>query len=218
MYPKNGKHILSAMEFNTTLQPQQPEAQVRFPLVHDAGDIHAVWQIGNSFLKIVVPSSPHTTREHITLDTISDMKLDLGVAIPEVLFHGEWLGRYYFIVTKMHGETLDRLWLTLDEHCKRGCIERMSIFCKILSTQEAKQIGSVDGEHVPEVFLAPQLDDTDQRFSPDKLMQSCKALGIDCSRLSLYHFDLGPGNILLDINTKNMSTIDFENVGYLPAE
>lgn len=205
-------------EVNTALQPQQPEVQVPFPLVYDAGDVHAVWQIGDSFLKIVVPSSPHTTREHTALDTIRDMRLDLGVAIPEVLFHGEWGGRYYLIVTKMHGETLDRLWLKLDEHCKRDCIERISAFCKILSTQEAKQIGGVDGKHLPEVFLAPQHDDTDQRFGPDKLMQSCKALGMDCSRLSLYHFDLGPGNVLLDVKTKNMSVIDFENVGYLPPE
>lgn len=62
---------------DTALQPQQPAVQVPFPLVYDAGDVHAVWQIGDSFLKIVVPSSPHTTREHITPDTIRDMKLDL---------------------------------------------------------------------------------------------------------------------------------------------
>lgn len=118
----------------------------------------------------------------------------------------------------MHGETLDRLWLTLDKHCKRDCIERISVFCKILSTQEAKQIERVDGKHLPEVFLAPQHDDTDQRFSPDKLMQSCKALEMNCSRLFLYHFDLGQGIILLDLMTKKMSVIDFENVGYLSAE
>jgi hypothetical protein len=46
-------------------------------------------------------------------------------------------------------------------------------------------------------------------------MQSCEALGMGCSKLSLYHLDLGPGNILFDVDTNTMSVIDFECVGYV---
>jgi hypothetical protein len=41
---------------------------------------------------------------------------------------------------------------------------------------------------------------------------------MDCSKLSLYHLDLGPGYILLDVDTNMKSVIDFERVGYVPDE
>jgi Ser/Thr protein kinase RdoA (MazF antagonist) len=47
-------------------------------------------------------------------------------------------------------------------------------------------------------------------------MQSCEALGMCCVKMSLYHLDPGPGNILLDVDTKMMGVIDFECVGYVP--
>jgi hypothetical protein len=106
-------------EVSTPPQPQEPAAKVPSPLVYDFGDIYAVWQIGNSFLKIVVPVLVHTTREHVTLATVRGMDLDMGVSIPEVLFHRGWGGRYCMIVTKMLGETLDSLWLRLDEQRRR---------------------------------------------------------------------------------------------------
>jgi hypothetical protein len=106
-------------EVSTPPQPQEPAAKVPSPLVYDLGDIYAVWQIGNSFLKIVVPVSVHTTREHVTLANVRGMDLDMGVSISEVLFHRGWGGRYYMIVTKMLGETLDSLWLRPDEQRRR---------------------------------------------------------------------------------------------------
>jgi Ser/Thr protein kinase RdoA (MazF antagonist) len=74
----------------------------------------------------------------------------------------------------------------------------------------------IDGKYLPEFFLTPRDHDSDTKFSPEKLMQSCEALGMGYTKLSLYHLDLGPGNILLDVDTKMMSVIDFECVGYVP--
>jgi hypothetical protein len=59
---------------------------------------------------------------------------------------------------------------------------------------------------------------TDTRSSLAELAQSCEALVMDCSKLSLYHLDLGPGYILLDVDTNMKSVIDFERVGYVPDE
>jgi hypothetical protein len=56
------------------------------------------------------------------------------------------------------------------------------------------------------------------RFALWFLLQSCEALGMKCSRLSLYHLDPGPGNILSDVDTNMMSVIDFECVGYVPDD
>jgi hypothetical protein len=41
---------------------------------------------------------------------------------------------------------------------------------------------------------------------------------MDCSKLSLYHLDLGPGNILLDVDTNVTIVIDFELTGYVPDD
>jgi hypothetical protein len=49
-------------------------------------------------------------------------------------------------------------------------------------------------------------------------MESCEAIGMDRTVLSPCHLDLGPRNILLDVDTKKMSVIDFETVGYVPDE
>lgn len=78
-------------ELDEPLTAQVSTAEIPFPLVYDVGLIiaHAVWKIGDSFLKVIVPSSTTVTREHTTIDTISEMALDLPVRTPKVLYHGE---------------------------------------------------------------------------------------------------------------------------------
>jgi hypothetical protein len=197
-------------------ETEQPGANIPFTLVYDAGDTHAVWKIGDSFLKVIVPSSPYTTREHIALGIVRDMSSTMS--IPEVLFHGEWGGRYYLIVTEMQGQTLDRLWPKINERRRRECIDRIVFFCKELCAQKADNIGGIDGNHLPDAFLINSSDDTDRRFCHDRLLRNCRDLGMDCSKFVLSHCDLGPGNILLDVDTDSMSVIDFECVGYVPIE
>lgn len=147
-------------------------AKIPFPLVYDVGLIiaHAVWKIGDSFLKVIVPSSTTATREHVTIDAISKMALDLPVRILKVLYHGEWDGRYYIITTQMPGQTLDSAWPQLSEEDRTACVDRTTLFCKNLSTQKADFIGGVDGKDLSEYFLTNKGDELDDRVSHDKLL------------------------------------------------
>lgn len=214
----NDEFSYAFRELEEPLTAQQPTARIPFPLVYDAGDVHAVWKIGDSFLKIVVPSSMTTTCEHISLDIVSKMALNLPVRIPKVLYHGERGGRYHLIITQVPGQTLDSAWPQLSEEDRRGCIDQITLLCKTLSTQKASYIGGVDGNHLPERLLTIKNDEADDKFSHDKLLQTCADLEMDCSEFLLYHCDLGPGNILVDIESGVMSVIDFECVGYVPIE
>lgn len=54
-------------------------------LVYDAGDIHAVWKVGDSFLKVIIPDSQETTCEHVTLNGIRHLLSGTEVDIPDVL-------------------------------------------------------------------------------------------------------------------------------------
>jgi len=189
-----------------------------FPLIHDAGDAHAVWKVGDAYLKISIPASPYSTREHVTLNSLHKKELCLGLRIPKVLYHGEWDGRYYLIVTGMPGQTLHQAWPQMDESKRQECIGRVSQFCGDLATQRADFIGGVDGRHLPEDFLTSENDTTDDRFSHGKLLQNCRSLGMDCSTFTLYHCDLGPGNIVFDFENDSIAVIDFECVGYVPKD
>lgn len=106
----------------------------------------------------------------------------------------------------------------MNETNKNWCINQMSRFCSILSARKSTYIGGVDGRHLPEQFLTDNDDDSDNSVSLDKLLQNCKKLEMDCSSFVLYHCDLGPGNILVDISNATISVIDFECVGYVPKE
>lgn len=214
----DGDFSYALREVCSPLTSQQPSATIPFPLVYDAGDVHAVWKVGDSFLKIVIPSSETATREHVTLDTIHRMALGLHVSLPKVLYHGEWDGRYYLIVTAMPGQTLDSVWPQLSAREREECIDRISLFCNALSTKKANYIGGVDGRDLPESFLASKGDDRNDRFSHEKLLQNCKDLNMDCSKSLLCHCDLAPSNILLDLKSGSLSVIDFECVGYVPID
>jgi hypothetical protein len=205
----------------------RPSLALPFPLVYDVGDAHAVWKIGDSFLKVIIPDSQETTREHDTLNTIRPMLRGTMVDIPKILYHGEWDGRYYLIVTGMPGQTLDRVWPQMNEMDKARCVNKIGLFCSILSEQKAEKISGIDGRHLPEHFLADEEDNGEDRFSPDKLLRNCEKLGMDCSAFLLYHCDMGPGNILVvfsdskdpeDPERISMSVIDFECVGFVPKD
>jgi hypothetical protein len=87
-----------------------------------------------------------------------------------------------------------------------------------LSRQKAEQITGIDGRHLSEGLLADKGDSDKGRFSPDKLLQNCQELGMDCSTFLLYHCDLGPSNILVDLQSDSISVIDFECVGFVPRD
>lgn len=205
-------------EINEPDVASQSTSTTPFPLVYDVGDAHAVWRVGDAYLKISIPASPHSTREHVTLNTLHQKELWLGLKIPKVLYHGEWDGRYYLIVTGMPGQTLHQAWPQMVESERQKCIGRVSRFCRDLATQQAPFIGGVDGRHLAETFLTSANDVTNTRFSHEKLLQNCQSLGMDCSAFMLYHCDLGPGNILVDFENDSIAVIDFECVGYVPRD
>lgn len=205
-------------EVTGPLPGSRPGSTVPFPLMYDACDIHAVWKAGDSFLKVIIPDSQEMTREHITPNGIRHMLSGTEVNIPEVLYHGEWNGRYYLIVTGMPGQTLDRVWPQMDETNKTRCIKQVALFCSILSRQKADQITGVDGRHLPEGLLADKGDNDKGRFNLDLLLHNCQELGMDCSTFLLYHCDLSPSNILVDPKCDSISVIDFECVGFVPVD
>ncbi len=41
---------------------------------------------------------------------------------------------------------------------------------------------------------------------------------MDCSTLVFYHCDLGPSNIMVDLQTDNIGIIDWETAGFVPRE
>ena len=89
---------------------------------------HAVWKVGNAFLKIIVPDSPLATREHVTLQALSAETFSF--AIPKVLFHGECAGRYHIVLTEIPGKTVISAWWDMTECEKQTCVQRVADACK----------------------------------------------------------------------------------------
>jgi hypothetical protein len=53
----------------------KPSPTTTFPLVYDAGDAHAVWKIGNAYLKVMKGYDPLATRDHVTLKAMNNRNL-----------------------------------------------------------------------------------------------------------------------------------------------
>jgi len=137
---------------------------------------------------------PVATREHVTLEYLHNNG-PLSFAIPNVHYHAEHNGRYYIILSRLAGQTLTTAWPNMDEAIEQHYVSRVASICKELATWQADCISGVDGQHL----LCPLLTQIGwpKDFSSRNLLDNCKALGMDCSIFSLYHCDLGPGNILV---------------------
>jgi hypothetical protein len=72
------------------------------PESYAAGNQSAVWRAGEAFIKPQDLRDPKRTREHVTLEFLQGKK-PLDFKIPNVLYHGEWDGRYYIIVSRVPG-------------------------------------------------------------------------------------------------------------------
>ncbi|KAF2861220.1 hypothetical protein K470DRAFT_215586 [Piedraia hortae CBS 480.64] len=232
--PTEGENRISSMEEGDTVSytfrelsddepvPQtQPDKPVPFPMVYSAGS-HGAWKIGDAYLKAahIYPRDIKVTREHVTLNAINYLGVQLGVEIPRVLYHGEWDDKRFIIVNAMKGQILARVWKTMDDNQKTDCTRQVANFVKALSSQEADYIGGVDGGYLFDHFLSASNDDNDlEAFNHERLKQNCKDAGMDVDRpFVLQHCDLGPLNVLYDVNTRKASVIDFEIAGYAPRE
>lgn len=112
---------------------------VPFPIVHDADcglrlDLgHAVWIIGNAYLKVLAIDSHSTaTREHVTLHALRQRNVTF--TIPEVLYYGEWEGRYYTVTTEIPGHSLPQAWPSMSEQAKETCVSSVTSICKDLAS------------------------------------------------------------------------------------
>lgn len=98
--------------------------------------------------------------------------------------------------------------------------------CKELSDitimGQGDSISGVDGGHLPEYFLGKRIRQTwDQGwdFQPELLRKNCQGMSMD-SPLVFHHCDLGPFNIMVQIEAGEISigVIDWECAGFVPQD
>lgn len=96
-------------------------------LIHDVGDVSAVFTIGDTALcKVRIIDLPHATREHTTLSWLHER--EWSFAIPKTLFHAEFDGRYYIVLDRVSGNTLDSVWITLEEARRQRLSSASSVY------------------------------------------------------------------------------------------
>ncbi|KAH7302883.1 kinase-like domain-containing protein [Stachybotrys elegans] len=182
-------------------------------LVYDAGGVSAVFIVGEAFCKVRVLDVPRVTREHVTLEWLH--RRTWSFAIPKVLHYTEHDGRYYIILSRVPGQTLDSLWVNLSEPMRHHYAERVVDICKELAVPaDRSSISGVDGNTLSERYLCGRKVDC----SPHNLRKACQELTMDCSALVFYHCDLGPSNILVDPANGSIGIIDWETAGFVPVE
>ncbi|GAB0145593.1 hypothetical protein EsHS_00006020 [Epichloe bromicola] len=135
--------------------------------VYDAGGVSAVWEIGNAFLKVKISSSPSMTREHVTLAGVKAIPPSFD--IPNLLYHGEWTGRHYLVLSKVPGQTLADAWPTMDEVTKCHYADRVVDICNELGKLQAKHIGGLDGNQLLDPLLIKRGEEED--FSHENLLR-----------------------------------------------
>ncbi|KDN72115.1 hypothetical protein CSUB01_11734 [Colletotrichum sublineola] len=205
--------ISEVTEAPPVLQPLSTPSLALIRLIYDAGDSSAVWAIGNAFLKVKIADQPRTTREHVTLAGMKAMKLSFS--IPDVLYHGEWAGRQYLVLSKVPGLTLADAWPMMDETKKRHYVERVVSVCKELGKLQADRISGLDGNQLLDPLLVKR--DAEKDFSHENLVKGCMELHMDCSTFIFSHCDLGPGNIIMD-GDGSLGIIDWEMAGFVPKD
>lgn len=187
-------------------------------LVHEAGGGAAkVWLLGDStFCKSKV-LSPGTTLEHVTLKFVQNQTRHFQ--IPQVHHHQEYEGRYYIILSRVSGTTLMEAWPTMCEEDKAFCVARVADICTQMATWTSPTVipptvSGVDGNNLADLYLAFK----DNNLQPEKLQKNLLEMGVDCSKLVFYHCDMGPGNILVDLENRTIAIIDWESAGWVPKE
>jgi serine/threonine protein kinase len=191
-----------------------PEQSAILPRVYAAGDQSAVWSAGGAFIKARDRRLPHVTPEHATLQFLHSQKEPLDCRLPTVLYHGEWDGRYYLIVSRVPGVTLTEAWSTMSEELRQYYVERVAGLCETMTGWKGEAVCGVDGGQVMELYLA----NDDKCLEPEVLRKNCLGMGMDVSDLVFSHCDLGPGNILVEPETRGLGVIDWEIAGYVPRE
>ncbi|KIH87261.1 hypothetical protein SPBR_05173 [Sporothrix brasiliensis 5110] len=197
-------------------RPLSPESPIA--LVNDAGDVNAAWRIGEAFLKVQANFYLARTREHTTLDYLHDPSngVVLSASTPRVLYHNEFDERYYLITTRVPGETLEKAWPAMDEAVQQACVDQIVDTCITLAQKTSATICGVDGGQLADNWIKPLVPTKD--YSSKALAAHCREIGMDMSKdCMLYHCDLGPTNVLVDVNDGcQIGIVDWEVVGFVP--
>lgn len=182
--------------------------------VYDAGDVSSVWRAGEAFIKVKAVTIPEATREHATLGFLH-RRGPLSFDIPEVYHHSESDGRYYIVLSRLPGHTLEELWPGLDEKTKDEYACRVAGICEELSAWTGPNLSGVDGRHLPDLLLTKP---DDGYCGPEHLVTNSKELGMDCSSFRFYHCDLAPSNVIVNPTDGSIGIIDWETAGFVPRE
>jgi serine/threonine protein kinase len=185
--------------------------------VNDAGDVNAAWRIGEAFLKVQEQSYQKRTREHVTLNFLHDPTngFALTSSIPRVLYHNEFNKRYYLITTRIAGETLEKAWPAMSEAAKQACVAQVVDTCKTLAQIKRDRICGIDGAELSEGWMNPFAP---KQYTHEALLEQCKNIGMtEEEAFMLYHCDMGPTNVLVDLsNDCKVGIIDWEVTGFVP--
>lgn len=213
--------IVSQKQSTWIISEVQNEPQLPFStaeMVHEAGgSASKVWALDDDTFckrKLLIPG---TTREHVTLAYLK--KHHLGFEVPHVHHYEEYNGRYYIILSRVSGSTLEKAWPTMDDAKKDFCVRRVAEICtQMAGWKPGSTISGIDRLNLSDQFLAaPKIGNiTTDDLSPSTLLKNCKDIGLECSQLMFYHCDLGPGNIMVDLEKKTLGIIDWECAGWVP--
>ena len=103
-------------------------------MVYNAGGVSTVWSVGDAFCKVKI-LDPCATREHVTLNYLYNKRLSF--ATPNVHYHAEHDGRYYIILSRLTGQTLNEAWPNIDESIKQHYVSRIADICQELAMWRA---------------------------------------------------------------------------------
>ena len=79
---------------------------------------------------------PNTTQENATLNHLHN-KRSLSFATPNDLYHSEYDGRYYIVLSRLTGYALIEAWPNMEEGMKQYYVSRVENICKKLAVLKA---------------------------------------------------------------------------------
>ncbi|KAI1911956.1 hypothetical protein LOZ66_004441 [Ophidiomyces ophidiicola] len=211
--------------YTLTDSPSPPPVSTVVPVdspviskIYDAGDVSAVFYIGHNVVLKIKCLHPSMTTEVTTLDFVRRQHRSFDV--PNVIHHVDlWNGdRSIVFYQRLPGRTLMTAWPTLDEHWRDYYKLGIARICQELAQLKGHQVAGVDGKALPEYYLAKFGQTSADNFEPATLRAFCQACGMDVDDLVFYHTDLGPGNIMVEVEPKlgHIGIIDWEVAGYFP--
>lgn len=205
--------VPSSSSFSSSSNTRVDSAYIK--LIHEAGDFSAVWAIGNDVICKTRFREANVTAESVTLEYVSkNRKPSSSFDVPEVLRQVFVDDRYFLLVRRLPGRTLDTAWPSLDERWKSHYVSSIVNACIEMATWRGLEVGGIDGQLIPEYFLASPNGD----FS--LVRGRCEALSTDYLNPVFYHADLGPTNIIVEDEpiSGKVGIIDFECAGFFPKE